>query len=77
MNIEKGITVSVGRPGNVRRITLEGGRNYTVADVLKAAELQVKRGEEIRLGGEPATMQTTVPDGAQLLISGAMQGGTR
>ena len=61
------ITVNVGVPGNIKKLVLEGDKNWTVGQVLKNAGFD-SSGYEIRMGGEPVNEQTPVTDGRTILL---------
>ena len=66
------ITVNVGTPGNLKKVILQG-KNPTVADALRAAELK-SDGREIRMSGEKANLTDPVYDGRTILLFQAVRG---
>ncbi len=69
----KPISLNVGVPGNIRKVNLEGGKNWTVADALRAAEFSAD-GYEIRMGGEPVRLDSPVTDGRTILLLRPVRG---
>ncbi len=69
---KKPITVNVGVPGNIRKITLEGS-NLTVKDALHAAEFNAD-GYEVRMGGEPVRLDSPLVDGRTILLLRPVRG---
>jgi ankyrin repeat protein len=67
------ITVNVGTPGNVQKMSLDAGKTWTVAEVLAMAELSSDN-YEMRLLGQPATDESLVTDGQTLLLIAAVRG---
>lgn len=67
------ISINVGVPGNMRKVVLEGNRQWTVADALRAAEFDAK-GYEIRMGGDPVQPNATVTDGLTILLLKPVRG---
>jgi sulfur carrier protein ThiS len=67
------ITVNVGVPGNMRKVTLEGSQQFTVADALAAAQFNAN-GYEIRMGGDPVQANTPVVDGRTILLLRPVRG---
>jgi sulfur carrier protein ThiS len=67
------ISINVGFPGNIRKIVLEGNRQWTVADALHAAEFDAS-GYEIRMGGEPVQLNAFVTDGRTILLLRPVRG---
>lgn len=68
------ISINVGVPGNIRKLVLEGS-NWTVADVLKYAEIDAS-GYEIRVGGQPVQKNSPVVDGQTVLLLRPVRGNT-
>lgn len=69
----KPISLNVGVPGNIRKVNLEGGKVWTVADALKKAEFSAD-GYEIRMGGEPVRLDSPVTDGRTILLLRPVRG---
>jgi sulfur carrier protein ThiS len=67
------ISINVGVPGNIRKVVLEGNRQWTVADALRAAEFDAS-GYEIRMGGEPVQANMPVTDGRTILLLRPVRG---
>jgi hypothetical protein len=67
------INIKVGTPGNVRPLSLDGSRTWTVAEVLNIAELSAS-GYDLRVTGEPATGSSPVADGQTLLLLAPVRG---
>ncbi|MDZ4836186.1 MAG: hypothetical protein SGJ27_20605 [Candidatus Melainabacteria bacterium] len=61
-----GTTISVGVPGNIRTLNLEGS-DWTAGDVLKYAELE-HSGYEIRINGSPARLDSLIRNSDNLLL---------
>lgn len=68
----KPLTVNVGVPGNIRKVTLDGPKP-TVADALRVSEFSAD-GYEIRMGGEPARLDTPLVDGRTILLLRPVRG---
>ncbi len=68
----KPITVNVGVPGNIRKVTLEGS-NLTVKDALRVAEFSAD-GYEVRMGGEPVRLDSPLVDGRTILLLRPVRG---
>ncbi len=66
------ISISAGHMGNIKKFVLEGN-GWTVADVLKYAELDAT-GYDIRVSGKPAKLDTPVTDGQSVMLFRAVQG---
>lgn len=68
------ITVQVTRvPGAMKTVTLEA-ENNTVNDAIKAAELEVAQGYEVRVDDEIANLETRLDDGAVVVITKMIKG---
>lgn len=68
------ISVNVGHIGNVKKLVLEGS-GWTVQDVLKYAELN-HDGYDIRVGGQPARLDSPVTDGQTVMLLRPVRGNT-
>src|SRR5262249_21153608 len=66
------ISVNVGVPGNIKKLVLEGS-NWTVKEVLKYAEIDAS-GYDLRLGGQPADLNSKVTDGQTVLLLRPVRG---
>lgn len=67
------ITVRVGKvPGTLKDVTLNGDR--TVGAALRAAEMSVEAGFEVKVDGDPADTGTRLTDGAHVLIVKKIKG---
>ncbi|HEY9786787.1 MAG TPA: hypothetical protein V6D17_15400 [Candidatus Obscuribacterales bacterium] len=72
-NVEGGtISVNVGVPGNIKKLVLEGNK-WTVGEVLKYAEVEYK-GYDIRVGGQPVSLDSAVTDGQTILLLRPVRG---
>lgn len=69
----RSITVNVGGPGNIKKVTLTGDQRWKVADALRAAGLNAK-GYEIRVSGETVTTDVDVNDGQTVLLLRPVRG---
>lgn len=68
------ITVQVTKvPGAMKTVTLET-ENNTVNDAIKAAELEVAQGYEVRVDDEIANLETRLDDGAVVVITKMIKG---
>ena len=68
------ITVQVTKvPGAMKTVTLET-ENNTVNDAIKAAELDVAQGYEVRVDDEIANLETRLEDGAVVVITKMIKG---
>lgn len=68
------ITVQVTKvPGAMKTVTLET-ENNTVNDAIKAAELDVAQGYEVRVDDEIANLETRLDDGAVVVITKMIKG---
>jgi len=70
------IKVNVGTPGNVRPISLDGTKPWTVKEVLGLAELQ-SEGYDLRVNGQPTTADGPVTDGQTILLLAPVRGNLR
>lgn len=64
-------------PGHDGRYALTLPTGSTIADAAAAAGLHLDPEEQIRAGinGEPAPLDATVPDGAEVVLFGPLEGG--
>lgn len=60
-------TINIGVPGKMRTVELEGDVAVTVADALKASEID-HSGYEIRVGGQKADLDTKLTSGQTVLL---------
>ncbi len=68
------IVVKVGQTGSaVVEIILNGER--TVADALRAANLEVSSSSRLRVGGVEAQLTDELEDGDILVVAGSIKGG--
>ena len=67
------ITINVGTPGNLRKLQLDAGKNWTVAEVLAVAERD-SQGYDVRVTGSPATDNSPVGDEQTVLLLAAVRG---
>jgi|GEM_PF-2462581 len=67
------IKINVGTPGNVRPISLDGSKSWTVNEVLGLAEFD-PNGYDTRVNGQPANGFTTVTDNQTILLLAPVRG---
>lgn len=67
------LKVNVGTPGNVRPLALEAGKTWTVAEVLARAEISAQ-GYDVRVNGQPSTLQSPVGDNQTVLLLAPVRG---
>jgi len=70
---ESSFVVNVGMPGNIRKLTLDGSKSWTVAAVLSAAEMNAA-GYEVRVAGNPVAMDAQVLNGQTVLLLRPVRG---
>lgn len=61
------ITVNAGVAGNIKKLVLDGAKQWTVREVLQTAGFD-SNGYEIRMSGEPVKDDTIVTDGRTILL---------
>ncbi|MBY0547650.1 MAG: hypothetical protein K2W95_10175 [Candidatus Obscuribacterales bacterium] len=61
------ITVNAGVAGNIKKLVLDGGKSWTVREVLQTAGFD-SNGYEIRMSGEPVKDDAIVTDGRTILL---------
>jgi len=67
------IKINVGTPGNVRPISLDGSKSWTVNEVLGLAEFDPD-GYDMRVNGQPADGFATVTDNQTILLLAPVRG---
>jgi len=67
------IKINIGTPGNVRPISLDGSKSWTVNEVLGLAEFD-PNGYDTRVNGQPANGFTTVTDNQTILLLAPVRG---
>jgi len=71
---EEGFQVKVGKlPGTVKEVFVNGNGTVTIGDVLSQADLS-SEGFEIRLNGNPATLNDLVSNQDTVLLVRKIQG---
>jgi hypothetical protein len=68
-----GITVNVGVPGNIKKVVLGGAQRHTVGEALSAAGLSAN-GYDVRVAGNPVTLDSPVTDGQTVLLLRPVRG---
>ena len=67
------LTIKIGKlPGRITEVVLEQGA--TVAQAIEVAEISGLEGFETRVNGAPATLETTLSDGDNVLLVKKIKG---
>ncbi len=61
------VVINVGIPGKLKQVEFDAGTTVTVADVLSKAEIKAD-GQDIRVAGQPANMDSAVTNGQTVLL---------
>lgn len=61
------VVINVGIPGKLKQVEFDAGTSVTVADVLSKAEIKAD-GQDIRVAGQPANMDSVVTNGQTVLL---------
>lgn len=61
------VVINVGIPGKLKQVEFDAGTTVTVADVLSKAEIKAD-GQDIRVAGQPANMDSVVTNGQTVLL---------
>jgi len=61
------VVINVGIPGKLKQVEFDAGTTVTVADVLSKAEIKAD-GQDIRVAGQPANMNSVVTNGQTVLL---------
>lgn len=61
------VVINVGIPGKLKQVEFDAGATVTVADVLSKAEIKAD-GQDIRVAGQPANMNSVVTNGQTVLL---------
>lgn len=66
-------SVNIGPPGNMTKVLLDANKEWTVADVLREANLDASN-REIRVGGDIAAMDTPITGDQTILLVRPVRG---
>lgn len=65
--------INVGMPGKLKQVQFDANTVTTVADVLRSAELD-PTGQDIRVAGQPASLDSVVTNGQTVLLFRSIAG---